>query len=539
MSQHFTFPSCPLPPGSSVWAYLRDSGGGTQDLGSQRAYLLAYCDYYRLTLIRLFEDGAVSGGSVVGRDQFELMITLARSHGRPAVDAVLFWDIKRFARNQLDSQFFKADLRKRGYRLVSLSDDIPDSGFSSVIEAFLEWKAEQDLADIGKDSRRGLLFIVGLKGAGGNYIGIFPGRPPTCFRGEPYDTGLRRNDGRPRIVQRLAPDSETWARGQRAFEMRAERASYDQVQAECRLFHARYVSSCYHSFFRNEIYLGRLRYGGHVFENFVSALTTPEIWEAVQKLFYKQPRKGQTFPVNKIHPKTGRAEAYLLSGLCRCAFCQSAVHGNRNTRKDRQQSWRNYVCAKKKAHPADCPAKQVSARRLEQAVVEAVCSKVLTTDFVGELVNRVNDLLSNTEALQSRIQELTKQSNSLDRKIANLLDTAEQHGASSVLERLRERERERTITLRELNHLQEQIKQRSIRVDEKFIVALLTDMKMALSAEEINVRRKVLQQVVQKIEVGHNKARLYYTFPTDELWDYFMPPTLLELIPTQVYELVF
>ena len=225
----FQFPLCPLPPLSRVWVYLRDSGGETQDLASQRSYVLAYCEHYQLRLERVFEDGAISGGSTIGRDEFGLMIDLARQNSKPMVDGILYWDTKRFARNQLDSQFYKGDLRRRGYRLISLSDDIPDNEFSVVIEAFLEWKAQKDREDISKDTKRGLAYIVSMKDENGNYIGLMPGRPPTFFKGESFDTGLKRNNGQPRIVQRWVPDPETWERGKVVWEMRAERASYIKI----------------------------------------------------------------------------------------------------------------------------------------------------------------------------------------------------------------------------------------------------------------------------------------------------------------------
>ena len=70
----YKFPACPLPAGASVWAYLRDSGGDSQDLASQRAYVLSYCEHHQLHLARLFEDEAMPGGSVIGREEFELIV---------------------------------------------------------------------------------------------------------------------------------------------------------------------------------------------------------------------------------------------------------------------------------------------------------------------------------------------------------------------------------------------------------------------------------------------------------------------------------
>ena len=95
----FQFSPCPLPPLSRVWAYLRDSGGDTQDLASQRAYLLAYCEHHNLRLERVFEDGAISGGSTTGRDEFASMIDLARENTKPLVDGMFLLSRKNHLNN--------------------------------------------------------------------------------------------------------------------------------------------------------------------------------------------------------------------------------------------------------------------------------------------------------------------------------------------------------------------------------------------------------------------------------------------------------
>ncbi len=526
----FTFPACPLPSGSTVWAYLRDSGGETQDLSSQRAYVLAYCEHYRLHLARLFEDGATGGGSVVGRDEFELMIEMSRFGQAPVVSGIIFWDLKRFARNQLDSQFYKADLRRRGYKLISLSDDIPDSEFSIVFEAFLEWKAQKDRDDISKDSKRGLAFIVGLKDAQGNYLGIAPGKPPTCFIGQAYDTGLKRNNGKPRIVQRWTPDPATWQNGLRAWEMRSQRASYKEIEQEAQLFPTpANPGSSYNSFFRNEIYIGRFNYGGQVYENFVPALATPAQWEAVQALYYERPKKGHSFPAGKIHPKTGRTE-FLLSGLCVCMYCQAALHAAKNRQYQRGREWPAYVCSRKKARPSDCPAKQIPAHRLESAVIQALVDKILTVDFLEALVEQINDILSDTAAIEKQISEQHNKVKATERAIGNLLDLAEAHGSDSVLQRLKQRERERDVALREMYHWQSQLKQKRIIVDKGLIFAILSDMRLVILGNEMSAKRSILQEVIEKIEVGRSEARLHYTFPLYSVGvgDYFMPPTGFE-----------
>jgi len=100
---------CPLPAGSVVWAYCRDSGGEDQDITSQKAAVLEYIERHGLVLGRLFVDEAVSGTSVSGRKQFQQMIYLSNREPKEA-EAILVWDFSRFARNVDEALYYTATL---------------------------------------------------------------------------------------------------------------------------------------------------------------------------------------------------------------------------------------------------------------------------------------------------------------------------------------------------------------------------------------------------------------------------------------------
>ena len=144
---------CPLAKGSRVWAYTRDSGGDDQNIGDQNRAVQAYCRENGLTLERLFCDEARPGSSVAGREQFQEMIHLARvlPVDRLPVGLVL-WRFSRFARDFDESQFYKADLRRRGITITAIADDIPANGpHARLIEAVTDWHNEQFLQDLSRD----------------------------------------------------------------------------------------------------------------------------------------------------------------------------------------------------------------------------------------------------------------------------------------------------------------------------------------------------------------------------------------------------
>lgn len=529
----YNFPSCPLSSGSLVWLYFRDSGGDTQDTASQEDYGMAYCEHYKLRIDRIFKDAAISGESVIKRDEFGLMVEMTHGSKKPLVDGIIYWDTKRFARNQLDSQYYKSDLRRRGYKLISLSDNIPDGEMAILYEAFLEWKAQKDREDISKDSKRGLGFIVGMKDAEGNYLSIAPGRPPTFFKGEKYDTGLRRNNGRPRIVQRWVPDPTTWDKGKLVWRMRAERASYKEIEAEVRLFPDSIApGGMYTAIFRNEIYIARFHFGGQVYENFVPALATPEQWEKVQSFTYTR-EKGHVF--NVIHPKAGRG-IFLLSGLCKCFYCQATVWGSRNTRPDRNTFWRFYICSRKKARPVDCESSQVSANRLEKRVTDVVLSQVLTMDFMDRLVEQANRFLSDTGKIEERIEAERAKLQKINSFIQSLIDTIEMKPSPTLIKRLEEREAERDQLQRDIERLEIRAKRTSFLIDTKYVMKVLEEMRSKLNGEDARPKQLVLQATLSKIEVGKEMAKLYCSFPLASHWLYSVPPRGIESNPMPVLE---
>jgi DNA invertase Pin-like site-specific DNA recombinase len=72
-------PPTALKAGSTVWAYLRDSGGPSQgeSIERQRDEISNYCTRHSLQLVHVFVDEARSGGSADGRDDFSRMISLS------------------------------------------------------------------------------------------------------------------------------------------------------------------------------------------------------------------------------------------------------------------------------------------------------------------------------------------------------------------------------------------------------------------------------------------------------------------------------
>ena len=212
----------PFKPGDRVWGYCRDSGGIRQDksVAQQRQEIEELCRHYGVDLAHLFGDEARIGSTTVGRDALEDLLYLAKQDPRP-MNGIIFWSFARLARDQIDSQFVKAELRHRGYILYSMTDDIPDGESGPVIETLIDWKNERFLKDLSREVQRGL-GVLAKQGCPPN------GFPPRGYLADKVQIGVRR-DGQPHIVGRWVPDLELGPRVTRAFETRAADTSYLEI----------------------------------------------------------------------------------------------------------------------------------------------------------------------------------------------------------------------------------------------------------------------------------------------------------------------
>lgn len=104
------------------------------------------------TVIGEYIDRAQSG-STDSRADFQRMIADSDRH---TFEAVLVYQLDRFARNRYDSAINKAKLKKNGVRVISARENISDDASGILVEGVLESMAEYYSAELSQKIRRGL-----------------------------------------------------------------------------------------------------------------------------------------------------------------------------------------------------------------------------------------------------------------------------------------------------------------------------------------------------------------------------------------------
>jgi DNA invertase Pin-like site-specific DNA recombinase len=486
----------PFSPGANVCAYLRDSGHEDQDLSvdQQESSIRAWCLGHHLILTHIYTDAAAPGSTTIGRNAFQDMIQHFRQPDCPDA-GVLVWKYNRFARDLDDAQFYKADLRRRGFIIHSLNDQVPEGLDGRFFEAAIDWMNARYLDDLRTDVKRGQHHLLTQYGGIG-------GRPPKGFIREPIQIDARR-DGSPHIIHRWAPDPQTWDLCRLAWSMRASGKSYTEIDAETHLFTSK---NSYTSFFANRLYLGELVFEDILIPDYVPALIDRPTWDAVQAIHAKnQKTHGLRGEMNPTHPRRANSN-FLLSGLACCAQCGAPLNGNVVAfHQTPGYHYEYYVCsASIRRH--NCTAKKIPRKGLEIAVIATLKDFILHPQNIAAKQNIIeNDQVNDKAKTAAARRDLKKRLTSVQRKIHNLTEVIADKGRSalSLTEKLIDLEHEQTTLQTAL----------SVAAIPTQTIPLVEAQELAnrvkyLLADETNLPklRTVLRGIVHKITVERDPA---------------------------------
>lgn len=503
-----------LAPGSLVVAYLRDSGGDKQELSviQQRKEVKEYCKSHGLILAEIFEDLARSGTSTTKRDGFEGMID--HCHHDREITGLIVWNFARFARNVHDAMYYKADLRRRGIIIHSITDEIPEGPYAHMVEVMIDVTNEEKSRQTSRDAKRGLSqrTLAGYVQGGGT--------PPRGYRAVREIISSHR-DGSPRIGTKWEIDPETGPLVQMAFKMRAEGKSLNEiVKAPCGSLYK--TKACWTTFFRNKSYLGIGKCGKTEVPNHHPALVDFETWEAVRIIRENISSKR---PGNPLHPKRYHSPS-LLSGFAVCIHCGTPITREVcGAKKTKSGKWTAYLCGKKRnrGNWRDCEGRQIQTARADAAIVKAVLSTILQKDFANELIQQIRmELADDTE--QQRQEEAARQAlSNCERAIVRLIDTIETTDSTSAKERLKDRENERARLQFEIKILETRRQAAQMEISpEALDVALAVwrgEIEEAREQNDIRALQSLIKKFVTKVELGYERARLWYTYPIEAFAD--------------------
>ena len=438
---HLEPPPSTLPPGSTVWAYLRDSGGPTQDrsVQQQREAILEFCAQHGLILTHPpFEDIHKSGGTTQGRNDFDYMMSLSSTSEKP--NGLLIWNYARFSRGGAwDAQFYKSTLRNRNIIIHSLTDKIPEGEFAPVIETIIDIANKQKKDEASMGAWRGLRHNVKQK--------AIPGNAPLGFVRTPIQ--ITSLEGIARTAHRWDPDPNFKLRINKAFRMKAQGKSLAQIHAETKLYNS--INS-YVTFFNNPIYIGILHFGDLILEDYCRATVPRKLWDKVQAIMHAAANRNH---LHTLHPRRV-VSVYLLSSIAKCARCGGMLNGQ-TTKQPYGDDYCQYICATAK-NKKTCSAKAMPAKVLENLVIDGLHQFF---DDPQNLINVLTVFKEQHDGHQNMVDEerasISPQLASVRKKLSRLVETlTEKPSSQALLKKLTDLEEQETALLSQLAQIKNQ-----------------------------------------------------------------------------------
>jgi len=431
---HLVRADCPLPPGTHVVAYYRDSGGEDQERSilQQREVIQEYCRHHQLVLERIYADEAKQGSNTDKRSELNLMrdhishrfkqihsLEKRKKHMDKQPFGLIVWKSNRIGRDSIETTDIKADLRLRGVTIVHLvsSAETGDPTTNALFEDLQQFQDEKSLQELSENSRRGLADLVGMRDNdpefrclhphwhtnAGRYLGIMPGVLPMGFKAERIQVGVNQRKTRAgasetHTVQRAVPnhDNQIWERCQLAWKLRHEGVGIKEIMEATRLFK---TPGGYSTFFANRFYSGDFEYGGNTYIDFVPAMVSREWYEQEQQQRLVRAAKRMKKPINPLDEPRALASRHLLSGLVFCNAVEGEehpIHADTVPEKEGKRTrWDFYMCTtKKNTKNVGCDSSRISAAALEEAVIDALMNDVLTPENLRPIADSMFDMLS-------------------------------------------------------------------------------------------------------------------------------------------------
>ena len=474
----------------SVAAQLR----ALRDYAQKNGYLVA----------REYIDEAESG-RIADRPEFRKMLDEAARPEAPFRE-ILVWKFSRFTRKREHAVAFKSMLRRKGVRVVSISEHADDSPTGKLMEAIIESVDEFYSENLAQEVVRGMREAASR----GFWVAS---RVPYGYARVMVQDGAKK---RPT----LEPDPATAPVVERIFNMAESgrgilnitRTLNDEGIANPtgRLCSKNGV----HIILRNPVYTGTLVWGTDSKDKAEPVRVEKAFPAIVSKAQFKRVnRKLRSRAPRRTHPRRVRS-SYLLSGLVRCRACNRALSGQ----DAKSGRFAYYVCQSIMKRGKDaCETPRLNARRFEEMVVGKIRENVLTESNIRELVKLVDEEMDGIAHEQrQRLETVEAELVDVKRRLERLYDLAETTDLNidDFKPRIRDhREREEKLETAAAEARAMLSQRREVLDDVETIAAYAQDLSVFLNESELTERRAFIESFVKEIVVQPGNALVRYTIP--------------------------
>ncbi|MGB9903485.1 MAG: recombinase family protein [Desulfotomaculales bacterium] len=492
---------------AAIYARYSSDNQREESITAQVRACTEYCQKKGYVIVKTYADEARSGRTD-DRPQFQQMIADAKLG---LFNVVVIHKLNRFSRNRYDSAIYKRELRRAGVRIESVLEPLDDSPESVILESLLEGLAEYFSKDLGREAMKGMKETA----LQGKHVG---GIPPLGY--DVVDQKYVINEYEANAVRLI-------------FEMYDQGFGYDAIIKKLNELGYKtkrggsFGKNSLHEILRNEKYTGvfvfNRRQGrtpdgkknNRRFKPREEMIIIPGAIPAIidENLFWRVQEKMLK---RKHNPEKARNKArttYLLTGLVECGLCGAAYIGNvsRWENKDGERKEMFYYECGARDRTRTCDNRRIRKHILEDIVLDEIEREIFAPEARPVLIEKLFEFYKNQRKnAKSEADYAKKEYSRVQRAIDNLLRLIEQGKATdSVIEQLKQREKEKAIIEGELEKLERQESLNLSREEvEVYIEHYYRQFVLARERKDDERLKPIVQNFVEKVIVHEEEIEV-------------------------------
>ena len=477
-------------------------------VSAQLRALRDYADKNDYEIVREYVDEAESG-RVMNRPDFQKMIEEAKKTEAPFKE-ILVWKFSRFTRKREHAVILKSLLRRKGLRVVSITEQAEDNPTGRLLEGIIETVDEFYSENLAQDVLRGMREAASR----GFWMTTYA---PYGYKRIHVQDGPKK---RPKLE--LNPPNDAVVR--RIFDMAlAGRSTLDiaktlNAEGIPTANGKKWLKTTIHVILTNEAYAGTVVWGANARDG-APPVRVEDAHPAIvsRRESRRIGRMMQSRAPKKVNPRR-ISSPYLLSGLAKCQTCSKAM----TAAEAKSGKYTYYIChSLLKRGKGTCKTPRLNAKKFEKIIVDELRANILTESNIKDLVKIVDEEMDGVASEQrdrlntidGELEEVKKQLGRVWQFIAKS-DSVDVDVASDLIVELRQRKETLEITAEEARALLKERRQLLDSADT--IAAFAEDMSDFLKKSELTETRAFVHSFVKKIEVKPGRATIVYSIPTPD-----------------------
>ena len=476
-------------------------------VAAQLRALRDHADKNGYVVVREYVDEAESG-RIADRPQFRKMLDEAGKPSAPFRE-ILVWKFSRFTRKREHAVAFKSMLRRKGIRVVSITEHADDSPTGKLMEAIIESVDEFYSENLAQEVTRGLREAASR----GFWMGTYA---PFGYRKVYVQDGAKK---RPK----LEPNPPEDAVVKRMFDMSLQGMSSLDI---ARTLNAegvaspkgkQWLKSTVHTTLNNEAYTGTVVWG----------VTTKDgdppvrVEKAFPALVSKR-RFGQVADLLRsrapetVHPRRA-SSPYLLSGLAKCETCGKAL----TAAEAKSGRYTYYVChSLLKKGKGTCKTPRLNSKKFEGLIISTIRENILTESNIRDLVKIVDEEMDGVAREQrKKLKVIEDELEDVKQRLGKIwlaIETTD-IDMSQASDRIKEHWERKEKLETAVEEAREILSKRRVTLDKmETITDFARDMSEYLKSSELTQSRAFIRSFVKEVAVRPGRATIVYTIPTPE-----------------------